>query len=110
MSTAGSGSGSPAAPLLHVESIDSRSRLYDWEIDAHVHAGHHQLLWLRRGRLAVSLDESRSTLEGPAALAIPPGVVHALRLTPGADGHVLTLHPRALVEGDAGRCRRHADS
>ena len=27
----------PGMPLLHIESIDSRSRLYDWEIDAHVH-------------------------------------------------------------------------
>jgi AraC family transcriptional activator of pobA len=86
--------------LLHVEAIESRSRLYHWEIDAHVHAGHHQLLWLRRGRAEVRLDESRTLLQGPAAVAIAAGVVHAFRFAPHTDGHVLTLATRALVEGD----------
>lgn len=95
--------GEAAAPdvdLLHVEEIRSRSSLYRWEIDAHVHAGHHQLLWLRRGEVQLRLDESDSHLQAPGALAIPPGVVHAFRFLPGTDGHVLTLHPRALVEGE----------
>lgn len=86
--------------LLHVEEIRSRSSLYRWEIDAHVHGGHHQLLWLRQGQVELRLDESRSVLQAPGALAIPPGVVHAFRFAPGTDGHVLTLHPRALVEGE----------
>lgn len=86
--------------LLHMEEIRSRSSLYRWEIDAHVHAGHHQVLWLRRGHVELSLDESRSVLQAPGALAIPPGVVHAFRFAPHTDGHVLTLHPRAVVEGD----------
>jgi len=90
----------PAVELLHVEAIESRSRLYHWEIDAHVHAGHHQLLWLRRGRADVRLDESRTLLQGPGAVAIAPGVVHAFRFAPHTDGHVLTLATRALVEGD----------
>ncbi|MFO1327454.1 MAG: helix-turn-helix domain-containing protein [Rubrivivax sp.] len=90
----------PAVELLHVEAIESRSRLYHWEIDAHVHGAHHQLLWLRRGRAEVRLDESRSTLQGPALVAIPPGVAHAFRFAPHTDGQVLTLATRALVEGD----------
>lgn len=85
---------------LHIEAISSRSPLYHWEIDAHVHASHHQLLWLRQGRADVSLDERRSTAESPALVAIAPGVVHAFRFEPGSDGHVLTLGSRALVEGD----------
>ncbi len=84
---------------LHVEEIQSRSRLYRWEIDAHVHTAHHQLLWLQRGHADVALDESRSTVEGPALVAIPPGVVHAFRFEPHSQGHVVTLSPRALVEG-----------
>ena len=42
----------------------------------------------------------RQRAEGPLAIVIPPGAVHAFRFAPGTDGHVLTLHPRALVEGD----------
>ena len=41
--------GPPAAGQLHIEEIQARSRLYRWEIDAHVHHGLHQLLWLRAG-------------------------------------------------------------
>lgn len=92
--------GGDAVDLLHVEEIQSRSRLYHWEIDAHVHVGHHQLLWLRQGQASVALDESRISLQAPAAVAIPPGVVHAFRFAPDTDGHVLTLSTRALVEGD----------
>jgi AraC family transcriptional activator of pobA len=90
----------PGMPLLHIESIDSRSRLYDWEIDAHVHRGLHQVLWLRSGRVDAMLDESSSSSTGPAALAIPPAVAHAFRFSRDCDGFVLTLDATLLTEGD----------
>lgn len=93
--------GAPSAPLLHVESIHSRSRLYDWEIDAHVHQGLHQVLWLREGTVEASLDESRITGEGPMALVIPPGVAHAFRFSRNCDGYVFTVNATLLAEGDA---------
>jgi AraC family transcriptional activator of pobA len=86
--------------LLHIESIHQRSRLYDWEIDAHVHQGLHQVLWLRQGRVEAILDESRTSNEGPVALAIPPGVAHAFRFSQGCDGFVLTFKASLLAEGD----------
>ena len=93
--------GSPAPSLLHIEPIHSRSRLYNWEIDAHWHQGLHQVVWLRTGSVEALLDESRSAATGPAALVIPPGVIHAFRFSPGCDGFVLTVHASALAEGDA---------
>lgn len=90
----------PGSPLLHIESIDARSRLYDWEIDAHVHQGLHQVLWLRSGRVDAMLDESRSRCDGPAALVMPPGVAHAFRFSRGSDGYVLTVNATLLAEGD----------
>lgn len=92
--------GRPALPLLHVESIDSRSRLYDWEIDAHVHHGLHQVIWLRCGHVEAMLDETRTQAEGPVALVIPPGVAHAFRFSPQADGFVLTINAALLTEGE----------
>lgn len=88
----------PAVRMLHVESIDSRSRLYDWEIDAHVHHGLHQLIWLQQGRVHALLDESHSDASGPVALAIPPGVAHAFRFAPHTVGHVLTFDAALLAE------------
>jgi AraC family transcriptional activator of pobA len=88
------------AEVLHVEEIQSRSKLYHWEIDAHVHQGLHQILWLASGPAGVSLDTERSEAAGPAAVVIPPGAVHAFRFAPETDGYVLTLGARRLVEGD----------
>jgi AraC family transcriptional activator of pobA len=88
------------AEVLHVEEIQSRSKLYHWEIDAHVHQGLHQILWLASGPAGVSLDAERSEVAGPAAVVIPPGVVHVFRFAPETDGYVLTLGARRLVEGD----------
>lgn len=93
--------GMPGAALLHVESIETRSRLYRWAIDSHLHHGLHQLVWLASGPVSAVLDESRADASGPLAIAIPPGVAHGFRFTPASDGHVLTFDPRLLVEDDA---------
>lgn len=92
--------GTAAADMLHVESIQSRSRLHQWEIDAHVHTGLHQLVWLRSGPVQLSLDGERQACEGPLVVVIPPGAVHGFRFAPASDGQVLTLSPRSVVEGD----------
>lgn len=86
--------------MLHIEEVWSRSSLYHWEIDAHLHQGLYQILWLRQGRATVLLDESRESVAGPEAIVVPPGVVHGFRFEPGTDGLVLTLSARFLVEGE----------
>ena len=91
----------PTQELLHIEPIHLRSHRYDWEIDAHVHQALHQIVWLRRGRVAAMLDETRVEVDGPVALVIPPGVAHAFRFQPGTEGHVLTVDAARLAEGDA---------
>lgn len=90
----------PGLPLLHVEAIQTRSRLYDWEIDSHLHQGLHQVVWLQRGPVRSLLDESRADSQGPLAITLPPGVAHAFRFSAASDGHVLTFDARALAEGD----------
>jgi AraC family transcriptional activator of pobA len=94
-------SGTPAPARLHIETIQSRSSLYDWEIETHVHQGLHQVVWVRRGPVEAVLDESRTSAEGPVLIVIPPGVVHAFRFSPASDGHVLTLDASRLAEGEA---------
>lgn len=90
----------PGQELLHIEEVQSRSRLYHWEIEPHVHHGLYQVLWLHAGRAQVWLDEQRETAQGPVAIVVPPGVVHGFRFAPDTDGLVLTLSARFLVEGD----------
>lgn len=90
----------PGQDILHIEDVRSRSQRYQWEIDPHVHHGLYQVLWLQQGSAEVLLDEQRQTVCGPAAIVVPPNVVHGFRFVPGTDGMVLTLSPRFLLEGE----------
>lgn len=86
--------------LLHVETVRSRSGLYDWEIGAHLHQGLFQVVWVREGWAEVVLDERRARVAAPAAIMLPPGVVHGFQFAPGTDGTVLTLSARFLADGE----------
>ena len=90
----------PGQEMLHIEDLQSRSRLYQWEIEPHVHQGLYQILWIHAGSAALVLDEWRGAVEGPVAIVVPPGVVHGFRFAPDTVGQVLTLSARFLVEGE----------
>lgn len=90
----------PGQELLHIEEVRSRSRLYQWEIEPHVHRGLYQVLWVRRGEVDAVLDDWRGQRSGPVAIVVPPGVAHGFRFAPDTDGHVLTVGARFLVAGD----------
>ena len=92
----------PAAPvdMLHVEAIQSRSRLYQWKIDVHAHRSLHQILWIGSGTATIALDEQRVQRDGPVAVIVPPGVVHGFKFSPHTEGQVFTFNPHAMIEGD----------
>jgi len=95
----------PGQELLHIEEVRSRSRLYQWEIEPHVHRGLYQVLWVHRGEVDAVLDTWRGQRSGPVAIVVPPGVAHGFRFAPDTEGHVLTVGARFLVAGgfeDAG--------
>ncbi len=92
----------PGDELLHIEGIQARSRRYGWEIDAHLHHGLYQVVWVGQGPAQVTLDGVRRGCHGPAAVIVPPGVAHAFQFSADTEGHVLTLSPRSFVEGEPG--------
>ncbi len=77
--------------LIHIETVAARSRLHDWHIRPHRHTDLHQLLLLRRGRVLARLDGQETDLATPAALVIPPGVVHSFQFRPDTVGFVLSI-------------------
>jgi AraC family transcriptional activator of pobA len=85
---------------LHIEDIQSRSRRYHWEIAAHSHQGLHQLVFVLQGPAEVQIDALRRALRAPALVVLPPAAVHAFRFTAETRGHVLTLAPEQLLQGD----------
>lgn len=91
--------------LLHVEGIQARSRRYGWEIDAHLHHGLYQVVWVATGPVKATIDGVRQACAGPAVVALPPGVVHAFQFDASTEGHVLTLSPNSFVEGESDEAR-----
>jgi AraC family transcriptional regulator, transcriptional activator of pobA len=94
-------SGLADSQLLHIEPIAARSARHRWEIAAHRHVGLCQTVWVEQGSVRVSLDERQATALAPAAIVLPPGVVHAFRFLPGTQGWVLSFSPRRVLEGEA---------
>lgn len=86
--------------LLHIEEIQSRSRLYQWEIDPHVHRGLYQVVWLQGGMADLVLDNVHETVTAPAAIVVPPRVVHGFHFTPVTSGQVLTISAQFLSDTD----------
>jgi len=86
--------------VLHIEEIQSRSRLYQWEIDPHVHHGLYQVVWLHGGKAELVLDNVHDTVNAPAAIVVPPRVVHGFHFTPETMGQVLTVSAQFLAESD----------
>ncbi|MGD9812303.1 MAG: helix-turn-helix domain-containing protein [Sphingobium sp.] len=82
--------------LVHCETIAVRSRLHNWEIDAHRHPSLCQLLLVTEGDVAVLLDGHRLARSAPILLVVPPGIVHGFRFAPETRGLVLSLSGRFL--------------
>lgn len=77
--------------FLHLETLESRNRYYNWNIRPHRHHDLHQIVWVERGGGPVMLDDRNLELDGPVLINIPPSIVHGFRWSPGALGFVLTM-------------------
>jgi AraC family transcriptional activator of pobA len=87
--------------FVHIELIATRSQRYGWEIASHAHRGLLQMLCVFGGGAKLRLDDASFDLRAPAALVIPPGVVHSFQFSPGTQGYVLTVAESLLLLGDA---------
>ncbi|HZU65416.1 MAG TPA: helix-turn-helix domain-containing protein [Novosphingobium sp.] len=87
----GEGNGAIAPEFLHIESISSRSSLYEWTISPHSHSGIFQLLMLEKGGVVLASDAGRARLAPPALVAVPAGCVHAFHFDEGSEGWVLSI-------------------
>jgi AraC family transcriptional activator of pobA len=76
---------------IHVEPLRDRSELFQWSIDAHTHAGLHQVVLLLNGNVEVTLDDTTRDIAAPAVIAIPASTVHSFEYQPDSSGFMLTI-------------------
>lgn len=101
----GEATGADNAEFVHIELIETRSRLHDWHISHHTHRGLFQVLFLLAGHVRASVDGAVWERDGPVAITIHPSVVHGFEFTHKAQGYVLTLDQQVVFaaagsEGD----------
>lgn len=77
--------------FVHIELIETRSRLHDWRISNHTHRALFQVLFLLSGHVRASIDGELWECAGPVAITIHPSVVHGFEFSEEAQGYVLTL-------------------
>ncbi len=90
------GESADLAEVVHVETIEARSRLHDWTLEAHRHARLHQILHLETGAGQVSLEGVLHPLEPGCFVNLPMGVVHGFTFRPGTGGLVVTFAAEML--------------
>ncbi len=77
--------------FVHIEEVESRSSLYDWEITPHTHGNLLQILCVRDGDVVVRIDEQTQEISGPCIISIPHGLVHGFKFSPHTKGAVISV-------------------
>lgn len=90
----GEPAGRHATEPLHVETISSRSRLHDWEIQPHRHEALFQILHIQHGQAQAGVDGQHWPLIGPCVVTVPALTAHGFVFQPGVAGHVITVRER----------------
>jgi AraC family transcriptional activator of pobA len=106
----GEESGGDESAFIHIESIEARSRLYDWEIDSHTHRGLLQTVVVFAGGGEAYLDDMIMPVTPPQAIIIPPTAIHAFRFEPGTHGYVLTISESMVLDSSSRRGRALFDT
>ncbi|NRR33126.1 helix-turn-helix domain-containing protein [Oxalobacteraceae bacterium] len=82
--------------FVHIELIETRSRLHDWHIATHTHPGLFQVLFLFGGEVRASVSGALWECRGPVAITIHPSVAHGFDFSPEAQGYVLTVEQNVV--------------
>ncbi|MFV0514937.1 MAG: helix-turn-helix domain-containing protein [Jhaorihella sp.] len=77
--------------VVHCETIETRSRMHNWELRPHRHARLHQFLLIEKGGGRADLDGRTVALVPGTALSIPHGHVHGFAFRDDTSGWVVTL-------------------
>lgn len=85
------GEETPFPDLLHIESIPDRAVGLEWQIAPHRHLHLHQVFVVLSGQVAMTIDGAAQSIEPPALVNVPRGVVHGFRFSAATDGFVLSL-------------------
>lgn len=77
--------------FVHYELLATRSKLYDWEINEHLHTDLFQIFIISTGEGVLIQDHTRIKLEVPCILLIPSNSFHGFEFQSDITGEVFTI-------------------
>jgi len=77
--------------FVHIEPIETRSAIHDWEIKPHRHSNFTQIVIVRKHAVTIEMDGKSCLTDAPVVIVAPAGCVHGFRFDPATVGEVLTL-------------------
>lgn len=76
---------------IHVEPLQKRNQLYNYEITEHLHMNLIQIFLLEKGEGLLRSEGRKIRLEAPCLSLIPNGVLHGFSSEPTINGLVVTI-------------------
>jgi AraC family transcriptional activator of pobA len=77
--------------FVNHEFLATRSKLYDWEINEHLHTDLFQIFIISSGEGVLIQDNQRISLEAPCILIIPTNTFHGFEFQSDVCGEVFTI-------------------
>ncbi len=77
--------------FIHFESLETRSKMYDWEINEHLHTDLYQLFIIQSGEGILVSENKEVTLQCPCIITIPTNTLHGFHFQSDICGEVITF-------------------
>lgn len=77
--------------FIHYEPLETRSKMYDWEIKEHLHTELFQVFIIAEGEGIIISENKELKLIGPCIVTIPTNSFHGFVFQPDIKGEVITF-------------------
>lgn len=77
--------------FIHQESLETRSKMYNWEINEHIHTELFQLFMLKKGKGKLISGKQKIELNSPCIITIPSNTLHGFMFDFNVEGEVITF-------------------
>jgi len=88
----------PMLEFIHVEPLEARSKMYNWEIQEHLHTDLLQFFFIKKGKGILISEKSEINLEGPCLIFIPANTLHGFSFYDLVEGDVITFAESIFLE------------
>jgi AraC family transcriptional regulator, transcriptional activator of pobA len=82
---------SPVFDFIHYEPLEVRSKIYNWEIEEHLHTDLIQIFIFTEGKGILISERSKIEISGPGIIIIPNNTLHGFAFQNDICGEVFTI-------------------